>query len=95
MSGDNRTIEQFHADRESGTGCPETDGGPHYFAFLGPFDYRSCIDCGDREPIRSSSTGDESMTADRNLRARELGYEDAAHMDADDTSSDPTHGGTR
>lgn len=43
---DSRTIEQFHADRESGHGCPETDGGPHYFAFVDPsVDGRVCIDC--------------------------------------------------
>lgn len=48
---DERSIEQFHADRESGTGCPDADGGPHYFAFIGPnFDRRFCIDCGEPEP---------------------------------------------
>jgi hypothetical protein len=44
---DERTIAEYHRDRESGTGCPETYGGPHYFAF---FDLsnegRNCIDCG-------------------------------------------------
>ena len=43
---DNRTIEQFHATRERGHGCTETDGGPHYFAFVDPaIDGRVCIDC--------------------------------------------------
>lgn len=47
---DNRTIEQFHADRESGTGCPEANGGPHYFAFIdSSVDGRVCIDCGEPE----------------------------------------------
>lgn len=33
-----------------GTGCPETDGGPHYFAHIDPqYDGRICIDCGERE----------------------------------------------
>lgn len=42
-----RTIEDFHATRESGEGCPEVDGGPHYFAFIDQtVDYRICIDCG-------------------------------------------------
>lgn len=42
-----RTIEQFHATRESSEGCPEVDGGPHYFAFLdSAIDFRICIDCG-------------------------------------------------
>lgn len=45
-----RTIAQFHASRESGEGCPETDGGPHYFAFLDlSVDHRICIDCGEPE----------------------------------------------
>ena len=43
---DDRTIAEYHATRESGPGCPEADGGPHYFAFLGDLDTRSCIDCG-------------------------------------------------
>lgn len=43
---DTRTIAEFHRDRESGSGCPETDGGAHYFAFLYDGDGRSCIDCG-------------------------------------------------
>lgn len=42
-----RTIEEFHRDRESGMGCPDADGGPHYFAFIDDtVDYRICIDCG-------------------------------------------------
>ncbi len=42
-----QTIEGFHATRESGSGCPETDGGPHYFAFLDSnHNERICIDCG-------------------------------------------------
>ena len=41
-----RTIADFHATRESGSGCPETNGGRHYFAFIDPqFDGRICIDC--------------------------------------------------
>ena len=45
--GPMRTIDEFHATRESGTGCPETDGGAHYFAFIdNSVDYRTCIDCG-------------------------------------------------
>lgn len=52
---DGRTIEEFHATRESDTGCPETDGGPHYFAFIDPsVDGRVCIDCGEPE-IRQPS----------------------------------------
>lgn len=32
---------------EGGAGCPEVDGGPHYFAWLIPGrDNRICIDCG-------------------------------------------------
>lgn len=43
---DKRTIEEFHVTREGGKGCPETDGGAHYFAFIDPsVDYRICIDC--------------------------------------------------
>ena len=45
---DNRTIKEFHTTRESGSGCPETDGGPHYYAFLDD-NGRSCIDCGAKE----------------------------------------------
>ena len=46
-----RTIGDYHATRESGTGCPEADGGPHYFAFIDPSqDGRICIDCGAPEP---------------------------------------------
>jgi hypothetical protein len=42
-----RSIEEFHRTRESGSGCPETDGGPHYFAFIDSNnDGRICIDCG-------------------------------------------------
>lgn len=49
-----RTIEQFHAARESGSGCPEAEGGPHYFAFLDlTVDYRVCIDCGAPEGVQS------------------------------------------
>jgi hypothetical protein len=45
-----RTIPQFHATRESGSGCPETSGGAHYFAFIDPsLDSRLCIDCGEPE----------------------------------------------
>ncbi len=43
-------IARYHASRESGSGCPETNGGPHYFAFIDPsIDGRSCIDCGEPE----------------------------------------------
>lgn len=28
------------------TGCPEVDGGPHFFAHYGAFDGRVCLDCG-------------------------------------------------
>lgn len=46
-----RSIADFHATRESGEGCPEVDGGPHYFAFLDPsVAWRICIDCGWIEP---------------------------------------------
>lgn len=49
-----RTIEDFHATRESGSGCPETEGGPHYFTFalgMGPDpERRYCMDCGEPEP---------------------------------------------
>lgn len=42
-----RTIADYHATRESGSGCPDVEGGPHYFAFLDPTsDERNCIDCG-------------------------------------------------
>ena len=46
---DNRSIDDYHRTRVSGAGCPETDGGPHYFAFGGDgnYEYRSCIDCGE------------------------------------------------
>lgn len=45
-----RTIESYHATRESGSGCPDMEGGAHYYAFLDPeADYRICIDCGARE----------------------------------------------
>jgi len=48
MSG--RSIADFHATRQSGRGCPEVDGGPHYFAFLDPrAPGRICIDCGEPE----------------------------------------------
>jgi hypothetical protein len=50
---DHRTIAEFHATRESGSGCPGSDGGPHYFAFQGRDDYRSCIDCGEPEVVVS------------------------------------------
>lgn len=33
MDNDGRTIEEFYATREGGSGCPGDDGGPHYFAF--------------------------------------------------------------
>lgn len=47
-----RTIPQFHADRESGSGCAEVDGGPHYFAFIDQtLDHRICIDCGAPEEV--------------------------------------------
>lgn len=53
---DDRTIEEFHATRESGSGCPGADGGPHYFAFLDlEADGRSCIDCGAPEPMVAGS----------------------------------------
>ena len=46
-----RTIDDYHRTRESGTGCPETNGGPHYFAHIAPpYDKRICIDCGEPEP---------------------------------------------
>lgn len=33
-----------------GSGCPEVDGGPHYFAYIDPSrDVRICIDCGEPE----------------------------------------------
>ncbi|UXZ57070.1 hypothetical protein [Curtobacterium sp. Arg-1] len=39
---------------ESGSGCPGSDGGPHYFAHIGPTkDTRICIDCGVDEPETS------------------------------------------
>ena len=51
-----RTIEEHHRDRESGTGCPEVDGGPHYFAYLGMEPgARSCIDCGAPEPEKENA----------------------------------------
>lgn len=54
-----RTIADFHATRESGSGCPEADGGPHYFAFIDPnSDGRICIDCGEPEPSRVRSEGE-------------------------------------
>lgn len=53
----NRTIADYHATRESGSGCPETDGGPHYFAFIDPSrDGRVCIDCGAPEPTDYEET---------------------------------------
>lgn len=53
-----RTIENYHATRESGSGCPETNGGAHYFAFLDPnLDYRICIDCGAPEPSENTEEG--------------------------------------
>lgn len=46
------SIDKFHAQRTSGFGCPETDGGPHYFAFIDPSsEVRICIDCGEQEPV--------------------------------------------
>jgi hypothetical protein len=49
-SKDGRTIEEFHATRESGAGCPMVDIGTHYFAFIDPMvDGRICIDCGEPE----------------------------------------------
>ena len=49
---DDRTVSDFHATRVSGSGCPETAGGPHYYAFIDPtVDYRMCIDCGDQEVV--------------------------------------------
>ena len=55
-----RTIDQYHASRESGTGCPETEGGPHYFAFIDPSqDGRICIDCGEPEQWPNQSNGSE------------------------------------
>jgi len=42
-----RTLDDYHRTRESGTGCPEVEGGPHYFAFIyPPYGKRNCIDCG-------------------------------------------------
>lgn len=47
---EHRTIEDYHRTRQSGTGCPEVDGGPHYFAHIEPgFTRRICIDCGEPE----------------------------------------------
>lgn len=52
---DQRSIADFHATRVSGTGCPEANGGPHYFAFLDlNVEWRICIDCGAREPQKES-----------------------------------------
>lgn len=40
-------IEHYHQTREGGLGCPENEGGPHYFAFIDPnAKGRICIDCG-------------------------------------------------
>jgi hypothetical protein len=45
-SKNGRTLEEFHATRESGAGCPGVDIGNHYFAFIDDdLDYRLCIDC--------------------------------------------------
>jgi len=53
VGGSDRTIADFHATRESGSGCPETDGGAHYFIFADPqLDGRSCMDCGEPEQPR-------------------------------------------
>lgn len=36
--------------KESGTGCPRTDGGPHYFIWDSrASDERVCMDCGTGE----------------------------------------------
>ena len=49
---DDRTVADFHATRVSGSGCPETKGGAHYYAFIDPaVDYRMCIDCGEQEVV--------------------------------------------
>ena len=45
---DYRTIEEMHAARESGSGCPGVADGRHYFAFLDG-NIRFCIDCGAEE----------------------------------------------
>jgi hypothetical protein len=40
-------ITPYHQTREGGLGCPENEGGPHYFAFIDPnAKGRICIDCG-------------------------------------------------
>ena len=50
VGGNYRTIADFHATRESGSGCPETDGGAHYFIFADPqLDGRTCMGCGEPE----------------------------------------------
>lgn len=52
---EDRSIADYHAARVSGSGCPEVDGGPHYFAFLDPnSDERICIDCGTPESEKVS-----------------------------------------
>jgi hypothetical protein len=47
-----RSIWDLHVTRESGSGCPDTDGGAHYFAFLDPSaEGLQCIDCGAPEVV--------------------------------------------
>jgi hypothetical protein len=38
-------------DRHSGgSGCPETNGGPHFYVWLYPYGKtRTCLDCGAKE----------------------------------------------
>lgn len=56
-SMDERTIAEHHATREAGTGCPGTDGGPHYFAYIDDsVDHRICIDCGTPEVSTQEGT---------------------------------------
>lgn len=61
-----RPIEDYHQKRESGSGCPEANGGSHFFAFSDPnATGRTCIDCGAPEPAEHTlawqlSQGDTS-----------------------------------
>ena len=49
---DDRSVADFHTTRVSGSGCPETKDGPHYYVFIDPtLDYRMCMDCGDLEVV--------------------------------------------
>ena len=52
-----RTIADHHASRESGQGCPDMGGGPHYFAYVDDsVEHRICIDCG--APETPETTGE-------------------------------------